>query len=308
LKIAHKLTLAMVGGLALIVLIMAAYPYFVTNGALEKTRNSIGYSTVTVLNTTGLQTAKVVAYSDAAFITSYLTERGVKSVGELVKDPVIGKTLSKMYYSSNPEVVKARVSLIVKNQSGVYVLTYRTGAITVEPLSAVESEGLRKLVMKAVSSGADTFVSGTYSFRNSERFGAFYVPTEQPLNNALLVVWVDIPKGSYVTNAFGELTEEDIINNILKNLDPIKGAIATSVVIGGLLSVLMILVLVFIVNREISSPIVKLAETSEKIADGEIEISVPYQDRNDEIGILAKAIERVRRSLEIAVKTLEEFA
>jgi len=307
-KIAYKLTLAMVGGLALIVLIMAAYPYFVTTGALEKTRESIGYSTVMVLNTTGLQTAKVVAYSDAAFISSYMRQNGITTVDGLVRDPVIGRSLSKLHYTSNPEVVKARVSIVIKNQSGIYILTYSTGTIKVEPLASIESESLKGLIEKAVSSGTDTFVSGTYSFRNSERFGAFYVPTEQPLNNALLVVWVDIPKGSYVTNAFGELTEEDIIDNILKNLDPIKGAIATSVVIGGLLSVLTILVLVFIVNREISSPIVKLAETSEKIADGEIEISVPHQDRDDEIGILAKAIERVRRSLEIAVKTLEEFA
>nr|3ZRV_A Chain A, HAMP, OSMOLARITY SENSOR PROTEIN ENVZ [Archaeoglobus fulgidus DSM 4304]3ZRV_B Chain B, HAMP, OSMOLARITY SENSOR PROTEIN ENVZ [Archaeoglobus fulgidus DSM 4304] len=47
----------------------------------------------------------------------------------------------------------------------------------------------------------------------------------------------------------------------------------------------------------ITRPIIELSNTFDKIAEGNLEAEVPHQNRADEIGILAKSIERLRRSL-----------
>jgi len=308
-RLAQKLTLTLVGGLILIVVIMAAYPYFITEGAVSKTRSTVRTTTTKIITTTALQDAKSVALAQSALITSYMTNNNVTTVQKLLKDPVIRGALSKIYYSSNPQVIKARIGILIMNSTGVYLAYYKMGSLKPESIKdiASKSEGLVKLINNVTRAGTATFVSGIYKFGNSERFGAFYIPSDQPIKETRIAIWVDIPRGSYVTNAFGELTEQDFINSILQELEPIRKAIGTSVFVGAILSILTIFVLVYRVNKDISLPIVKLAEVSNSIADGEIEATVPYQDRDDEIGILAKAIERVRRSLEIAVKTLEEF-
>nr|4GN0_A Chain A, Hamp domain of AF1503 [Archaeoglobus fulgidus DSM 4304]4GN0_B Chain B, Hamp domain of AF1503 [Archaeoglobus fulgidus DSM 4304]4GN0_C Chain C, Hamp domain of AF1503 [Archaeoglobus fulgidus DSM 4304]4GN0_D Chain D, Hamp domain of AF1503 [Archaeoglobus fulgidus DSM 4304] len=56
----------------------------------------------------------------------------------------------------------------------------------------------------------------------------------------------------------------------------------------------------------ITRPIIELSNTADKIAEGNLEAEVPHQNRADEIGILAKSIERLRRSLKVAMESLEE--
>jgi HAMP domain-containing protein len=46
---------------------------------------------------------------------------------------------------------------------------------------------------------------------------------------------------------------------------------------------------------------------AEKIGGGEIASEIPHRDREDEIGILARNMEGMRRSLEIASETLKEI-
>ncbi|GEM_PF-6511404 len=73
-----------------------------------------------------------------------------------------------------------------------------------------------------------------------------------------------------------------------------------------IIALVMVIVLAFVVSNSISKPIVELSMISERVSMGELETEVPHQDRDDEIGLLAKSIERLRRSLKIAIDSLEE--
>ncbi|MCX7727277.1 MAG: HAMP domain-containing protein, partial [Chitinispirillaceae bacterium] len=69
--------------------------------------------------------------------------------------------------------------------------------------------------------------------------------------------------------------------------------------------VFVVLIAFFTVTR-IGKPIIELSKTTDKISGGEVDIEVPFRNRTDEIGILANSIERLKRSLKVAMQSLEE--
>ncbi len=56
----------------------------------------------------------------------------------------------------------------------------------------------------------------------------------------------------------------------------------------------------FALARSIASPSAALAETMGEITRGKLETTVPFQDRGDEIGTMAKSLEALRRQAELA--------
>ncbi len=72
------------------------------------------------------------------------------------------------------------------------------------------------------------------------------------------------------------------------------------------IAAVFIAVLAFFTMSNIAGPIVEVSKVADRISEGELEAEVPFQDRDDEIGILAKSIERLRRSLKVAMDSLEE--
>ncbi|MBO8183197.1 MAG: HAMP domain-containing protein [Archaeoglobus sp.] len=63
----------------------------------------------------------------------------------------------------------------------------------------------------------------------------------------------------------------------------------------------------YMVINLISKPLDDLAKVAEKIGSGDISSEIPHREREDEIGVLARNMEGMRRSLEIASETLKEI-
>jgi len=63
-------------------------------------------------------------------------------------------------------------------------------------------------------------------------------------------------------------------------------------------------VIMFVITNLISRPVIDISTAADRISEGELETKIPHQER-DEIGILARSIERLRRSLQAAAESLE---
>jgi methyl-accepting chemotaxis protein len=66
------------------------------------------------------------------------------------------------------------------------------------------------------------------------------------------------------------------------------------------------LVLYLIVNKVLLNPMNKLTETAEKISRGKLDLKVSGTERKDEIGALAKSIDRMGNGLRLAVNRLRK--
>ncbi len=78
--------------------------------------------------------------------------------------------------------------------------------------------------------------------------------------------------------------------------------------IGGVIILIMVAV-AFLISRTITKPITGMTLTMNKIADGDYDLDVPAQDRTDEIGRMAKAVEVFRQNgLKVREMTEEEKA
>lgn len=61
-----------------------------------------------------------------------------------------------------------------------------------------------------------------------------------------------------------------------------------------------------VLARMITSPITKIAKTTEKIADGQLSTDVPYRSNGDEIGQLARSLEKFRQAMVTAEQLAKE--
>ena len=68
------------------------------------------------------------------------------------------------------------------------------------------------------------------------------------------------------------------------------------------------LVLYLIIHKVLLNPMKKLTETAEKISRGKLDMKVSGTNRKDEIGALAKSIDRMANGLRLAVKRLRKKA
>lgn len=66
------------------------------------------------------------------------------------------------------------------------------------------------------------------------------------------------------------------------------------------------LVLYLIINKVLLNPMNKLTETAEKISRGKLDLKVSGTERKDEIGALAKSIDRMGNGLRLAVNRLRK--
>lgn len=78
-------------------------------------------------------------------------------------------------------------------------------------------------------------------------------------------------------------------------------------IIGAILTALLSsLILYLFMKNTIISPVKLLTEQSDKISRGELELGVTGTDRKDEVGDLAKALDRLRKSLKMAMDSLKK--
>ncbi len=69
-----------------------------------------------------------------------------------------------------------------------------------------------------------------------------------------------------------------------------------SFIIGGLVLLALGIVAFFFVGNSIAKPVIKMTGVMRKIADNDYSVEVPYADRRDEIGDMAKAVEIFREN------------
>ncbi len=66
------------------------------------------------------------------------------------------------------------------------------------------------------------------------------------------------------------------------------------------------LVLYFVLNRLLLKPLVALTKSADKLSLGELNVEINGTERNDEIGLMATAIERMKASITFAIKKLKK--
>ncbi len=117
---------------------------------------------------------------------------------------------------------------------------------------------------------------------------------------------------SYIDGYFQYLTQnpanpsENIAGEITKSIESAGQQVYFNLGIAAAIAIVFVAVLAIFTTTSIARPIIEISRTADKISEGDLEAEVPYQDRADEIGILAKSIERLRRSLKVAMESLEE--
>ncbi|MET1124765.1 MAG: HAMP domain-containing protein [Archaeoglobaceae archaeon] len=136
------------------------------------------------------------------------------------------------------------------------------------------------------------------------------VKVYDPLTKSQL--WVVAGTSAYIDGYFQYLTQnpanpaENIASEVEKAISSAISAVYMNLAIAAVIAVVFLVVLIYYTTSQIANPIVEMAKVADRIAEGEVEATVPYQERADEIGILAKSIERLRRSIKVAMKSLEE--
>ncbi len=124
--------------------------------------------------------------------------------------------------------------------------------------------------------------------------------------------WVVAGTAAYIDGYFQYLTQnpanpaENIAGEISKNIEAALQQVYYAMGIAAAIAIIFVVVLAVFTTTFIARPIIELSNTADKIAEGNLEAEVPHQKRADEIGILAKSIERLRRSLKVAMESLEE--
>lgn len=137
-----------------------------------------------------------------------------------------------------------------------------------------------------------------------------YDPT---LNTSVILI---AGTGAYIDGYFQYLTKnpanpaENIAGEVTKNIEKAGEQIYVNLGIAFAIAVVFIVVFILIIAyftiTRIANPIVELSRTADKISAGEVDTEVPFRERADEIGILANSIERLKRSLKVAMQSLEE--
>lgn len=118
--------------------------------------------------------------------------------------------------------------------------------------------------------------------------------------------------GAYIDGYFQYLTKnpanpaENIAGEVTKSIEKAGEQIYVNLGIAFAIAVVFILLIAYFTITSVANPIVELSRTADKISSGEVDAEVPFKEKEDEIGILANSIERLKRSLKVAMQSLEE--
>ncbi|MEM4155595.1 MAG: HAMP domain-containing protein [Archaeoglobaceae archaeon] len=118
--------------------------------------------------------------------------------------------------------------------------------------------------------------------------------------------------GAYIDGYFQYLTKnpanpaENIAGEVTKSIEKAREQIYVNLGIAFAIAVVFILIIAYFTISSIANPIVELSRSADKISAGEVDTEIPFKERADEIGILSNSIERLKRSLKVAMQSLEE--
>lgn len=75
-----------------------------------------------------------------------------------------------------------------------------------------------------------------------------------------------------------------------------------------LVAVILVTGVAFLMGKELTRPINQLTEIAEKLSNGQLDVAIPQTRRGDEIGSLARAVERLGISIQMAMDRLRKRA
>lgn len=95
----------------------------------------------------------------------------------------------------------------------------------------------------------------------------------------------------------------DILDNTQKYTSSFVRALVVSLVLG---CIGIVFPLTFLLIRAITKPVKELTQMADEFSLGKLNITMPYTDREDEIGKLAKALDRLGVSIGVALQKLQK--
>ncbi|MEM1578259.1 MAG: HAMP domain-containing protein [Archaeoglobaceae archaeon] len=117
---------------------------------------------------------------------------------------------------------------------------------------------------------------------------------------------------AYMDGYFEYLTKsrvnpaENIAGEVSKNVEKAGEQIYVNLIIAFVIALAFVAMIGYFTVKMVANPIVELSKTADRISAGEVDSEVPFKARSDEVGILANSVERLRRSLKVAMQSLEE--
>ena len=186
------------------------------------------------------------------------------------------------------EVLLGRTGLLDRDDGDTDVrrLSYlsRTSE-TILRLFEIARESNRR-TMEAVAAGDQEAARNNFLFEETARMQALFDMTSKTMG--------------IVTGLVDSVTEQSIQRIQLQQVET-KGKLVFLMQVGLAVSIasvlLFTLVGLWLAVRNISKPIVTITSTMEQLTRGNLQIEVPSQERDDEIGTMAKALQFFRSSL-----------
>ncbi len=193
-------------------------------------------------------------------------------------------------------------------------VTERWGRVLGVLVARVDAEWLRDLVARAPTgeTGESYLVTSGYRLLTGSRFGEYEYVNSEGISEA--VHYRVTGEGVYrnyrgveVLGAYTWIPKLGVA--LLTEIDQaevLRGTWFTILVeLGGLLGAMVVTTVVAVwIARSISMPLSELAGTATRIAAGELELEAPVR-REDEIGVVARAFNRMTRRLREMIDTLE---
>jgi methyl-accepting chemotaxis protein len=68
----------------------------------------------------------------------------------------------------------------------------------------------------------------------------------------------------------------------------------------------LVAALAFVMGKQLTRPINQLTAIAEKLSKGQLDVTIPQTSRGDEIGSLARAVERLGVSIQMAMDRLRK--
>lgn len=145
---------------------------------------------------------------------------------------------------------------------------------------------------------------------NGQHISTLFTNGTPQLNNTLQEINInDKPVLTYfrsLDNLYGSNWLIGVVLEKDKVLAEVYSSSMNTLIAAVITALLSSLVLYLIINKVLLNPMNKLTETAEKISRGKLDLKVSGTERKDEIGALAKSIDRMGNGLRLAVNRLRK--
>jgi len=155
---------------------------------------------------------------------------------------------------------------------------------------------LEELSKTLVADDGKLVISQVRQVLNSGMMGA---PTMEYFDAATTPLSLSFELASYISPTLDELFR-DRIGDLLWDLYAVGLWVFIGVLVAALIGVVVV--------RNITEPLHKAVKVAEQVAFGDISVTVPVENRNDEIGILLQSFERMVRSWQSVATVAERIA